>query len=555
MTTEATHPESRSASPGATEGSTDDQAVREAMRLLEELDEAQRIYRLHHLYADTYANGHHWIDAETGEPEGGPYPVQVAFHNAGATKRHRGFIAANQVGKSRSVGAEVAMHLIGWYPEWWTGKRFDRQIEAMACGETNQDVRDICQEQLLGKMVEGQPDGSGWIPQPMIGEHKKRQCGTSDVIDYIFIRHASGGWSKLYFKSYEQNVSQFQGFQRDLIWADEEPSRQHAEFLSEMLTRLMKRKGILLFSRTPLQGMTPFIRFFMRGALITAAGSEQSPPVRVIEDDGEALPPASEGDIGYVNVGWEDTPHFSAEQIALEIANTPEHLRLAKSKGIPQLGSGPVYTLSDDQIAIDAFDIPDHWRRLCAMDFGVDHPTAAVWIAHDPETDLIVLYDAYRQRKETALYHAQAIKSRGDDIPVAWPHDGLKQEPGSGQALRDIYDNLGLKMLPISARYDDDRGGGQSPEPAIEMITDRMRTGRFKVFRHLHEWFDEKRMYHRENGHIVKIDDDLMAATNYVIMMLRYARIVGRARRERMRTLGRQEQSYRPLGRFSAGAV
>ena len=54
-------------------------------------------------------------------------------------------------------------------------------------------------------------------------------------------------------------------------------------------------------------------------------------------------------------------------------------------------------------------------------------------------------------------------------------------------------------------------------------ILERMRTGRFKVFRHLSDWFEEKGMYYRENGVIVKTHDDILSATHYAMMMLRFA--------------------------------
>ena len=50
-----------------------------------------------------------------------------------------------------------------------------------------------------------------------------------------------------------------------------------------------------------------------------------------------------------------------------------------------------------------------------------------------------------------------------------------------------------------------------------------MRTGRFKVFKHLNEWFDEKRMLHRKDGKIVPERDDIESATRYAVMMLRCA--------------------------------
>jgi len=41
-------------------------------------------------------------------------------------------------------------------------------------------------------------------------------------------------------------------------------------------------------------------------------------------------------------------------------------------------------------------------------------------------------------------------------------------------------------------------------------MLDRMETGRFKVFRHLTDWFEEFRLYHRKEGRVVKEHDDMM---------------------------------------------
>jgi len=44
------------------------------------------------------------------------------------------------------------------------------------------------------------------------------------------------------------------------------------------------------------------------------------------------------------------------------------------------------------------------------------------------------------------------------------------------------------------------------------------------VFASLGEWFEEFRLYHRKDGLIVKLRDDLMSATRIGVMMLRIAR-------------------------------
>jgi hypothetical protein len=66
--------------------------------------------------------------------------------------------------------------------------------------------------------------------------------------------------------------------------------------------------------------------------------------------------------------------------------------------------------------------------------------------------------------------------------------------------------------------------GGFGVEASVSGILDRMQTGRFKVFHHLTDWFAEKRhYYHRKDGKIVKERDDLLSATWYAVMMLRFA--------------------------------
>ena len=67
-----------------------------------------------------------------------------------------------------------------------------------------------------------------------------------------------------------------------------------------------------------------------------------------------------------------------------------------------------------------------------------------------------------------------------------------------------------------------------------------METGKFKVFSPLLDWFEEFRLYHRKDGKVVKEGDDLLAATRYGVMMLRFAEMIYRKRERfsRRRTVG-----------------
>jgi hypothetical protein len=106
--------------------------------------------------------------------------------------------------------------------------------------------------------------------------------------------------------------------------------------------------------------------------------------------------------------------------------------------------------------------------------------------------------------------HAASIKPWGGWIPCAWPHDGLQHDKGSGEQLASLYKDQGLNTLPERATFED---GGNGVEAGVIEMLDRMQTGRFKVFSHLKEWFDEFRLYHRKDGKIVKERDDLLSAT------------------------------------------
>ncbi len=83
-----------------------------------------------------------------------------------------------------------------------------------------------------------------------------------------------------------------------------------------------------------------------------------------------------------------------------------------------------------------------------------------------------------------------------------------------------MYRELGLKMLSEHAQFGD---RSNSVEPGLTDMLQRMQTGRFKVAKSLSDWWEEYRMYHRKDGKIVKERDDLMSATRYAVMMLRYA--------------------------------
>ena len=78
-------------------------------------------------------------------------------------------------------------------------------------------------------------------------------------------------------------------------------------------------------------------------------------------------------------------------------------------------------------------------------------------------------------------------------------------------------------MLPEHATWPD---GGVSTEAGVLEINEREQSGRLKYAAHLSDILEERRFYHRKDGKIVKLKDDLLSALRIAIMMKRYARAV-----------------------------
>jgi terminase large subunit-like protein len=202
----------------------------------------------------------------------------------------------------------------------------------------------------------------------------------------------------------------------------------------------------------------------------------------------------------------------------------PPHELEARTKGIPVLGSGRIFPVPEDTIACDHREFPPHWPRIGGMDFGWDHPFAAVELVWDRDMDTVYVSRTHRLKEASPIIHAATLRAWGKELRWAWPRDGNRETlEGAGVALAKQYKDQGLNMLHEYAHYLEGETKSVSVEAGLMEMLQRMQSGRFKVFRHLNDWWEEFRLYHRKDGKVVKEGDDLMAATRYAIMMLRFA--------------------------------
>jgi hypothetical protein len=101
---------------------------------------------------------------------------------------------------------------------------------------------------------------------------------------------------------------------------------------------------------------------------------------------------------------------------------------------------------------------------------------------------------------------------------------GLKSYQRERESLaRDVakqYEAEGLDMLPVHDQFEDK---SVSVEAGLMDMLTRMEGGRFKVFKHLTEWFDEFRLYHRRDGRVVK-EATTLCQRRSAFMTIRYAK-------------------------------
>ena len=205
---------------------------------------------------------------------------------------------------------------------------------------------------------------------------------------------------------------------------------------------------------------------------------------------------------------WDDAPHLTAQDKAELETSIPEYQRDARTKGIPQLGSGAIFPVPESDILVDPFDIPVYWPRSYGLDVGWNR-TAGIWQAHDREADIVYLYSEHYRGKAEPAVHAEAVRARGDWMMGVIDPAARGRGQKDGEQLLQNYRDLGLNLSPAK----------NAVEAGLFDVWQRLSSGRLKVFRTLQAWLAEYRLYRRDDkGQVVKENDHLMDATRYVVV-------------------------------------
>lgn len=220
-----------------------------------------------------------------------------------------------------------------------------------------------------------------------------------------------------------------------------------------------------------------------------------------------------------ITADWDNNAPHLTEKARVELWDSiPTYQKDARTKGIPQLGAGVIYPVSEDDLLVDPFQIPDHWPRGYGLDIGWNR-VAAIWRTCDPDTNprIHYIYDEHYMGEQSPTIHAAAIKERGLWIPgrIDPAARGRSQEDGKRLITvwrKAIYGkedlSLGVQMLGVA---------NNAVESGIYELLMAQQHGVMKVFRHrCPNLLAERRLYRRdEKGRIIKKRDHAMDAWRY----------------------------------------
>jgi hypothetical protein len=185
-------------------------------------------------------------------------------------------------------------------------------------------------------------------------------------------------------------------------------------------------------------------------------------------------------------------PHLDAKAQAELLDSTPPHLREARSRGEPSMGSGAIYPIPIADIEVKPFVIPYGWKKGYALDVGWNR-TAVLWAAQSPVDGTLYLFSEHYKGAQLPVVHATAIKARGEWIRGCIDPAAKGSSQRDGRQIKAEYQSLGLTLIDASNEL----------EAGLLACWQALATGQLKVFSTLQSFKAEYRVYQRdERGRI-----------------------------------------------------
>ncbi len=268
---------------------------------------------------------------------------QMAFHKC--QKRNRWVFGGNRSGKTECGAVESVWMARGIHPY----RQNRKDVFGWVVSLSQQVQRDVAQAKILKYL-------SPRFIEDIVMQEGKRSSPEYGIIDYIVVKNALGGTSKIGFKSCDQGREKFQGASLDFVWFDEEPPK---DIYEECRMRVFDRCGDIFGTMTPLKGLT------------------------WVYDEIE-LNEKEDPQVWCEYMQWEDNPYLDKAEIEAMCKSVSTSDQLSRRYGKFSTGEGLVYPEFDQSVhVIDPFDVPEEWQSNITIDPGLTNPTCALFFAVD----------------------------------------------------------------------------------------------------------------------------------------------------------------------------
>ena len=405
-----------------------------------------------------------------------------------------GSILSHNSGKSESSAYTMACHITGIYPSWWAGLTFSESFIYGVVSVSTEQMRKSAQVKLMGEPHEL---GTGYIPKDLIIDYAWR-AGTNGCLDWVLVKHASGGICRIEFMVCEQGPSKFQGFAWKVAWFDEKPA---LPVFTEVQMRLIDNKGFIILSYFPSD-----------------------------DEDGllEMLDNMPADFCSHYEFHMEDNKTLDPAEIEMHKKTMPLWMQESRLYGRTGSGEGRIFTFNRDDYSVDPFEIEPMAPRIAGMDVGMAHGTAAVALAleylSENEPPTIYVYREYLRNGNLPGAHAIALRSWGDIEFKIDPHSNQRSF-SDGQRLFDMYREEGINVTKANAKPG-------SVLDSINMINQAIAENRLYIFSSCRELLKQMGMYKmvKSKDGRVKVtekNDDLVDCLRYAMMALDQAKSPG----------------------------
>jgi phage terminase large subunit-like protein len=367
-------------------------------------------------------------------------------------------------------------------------KRFRPPFRCRIAAQGREEIEDF----IFEKMREWMP------PSQLLGGQWKTAY---DKVHHVL--HLKNG-TTYSFKTFQQEAQQWGGSTLDRVHMDEEPGNVH---LQEARLRVMRRKGDLLFTMTPVNGLTHMFDEFE--AAMEAAQTHGG----IIEDDG----------LGLVIVDMDDNPWLTPEDIEEALRGLSYEERLARKEGKFVALSGLIYPDFKRELhVVPALEkLPGNVNVVVSIDPGIRYACAVGWHYLDANDNMVMFEELYEKDQTIGQVCEQIhrINAHYNCQPIYYVIDPAARNRNSqtGRSDQMEFADHGVVTIP----------GQNSVTAGINRCRERLQSRRFVVTENCTNFLKEIRTYRwkkppRGEGDgkpvPVKQDDHMMDAFRLCVM-------------------------------------